>query len=553
VLISVFWFTPAILTVASALVINEVCYDPPGADAGGEYVEIINPGPQVVSLAGCRLEFANGAVGLPWVERWHGDESTSLAAGDVYLIVDTGWTGPPPHAVVNLDLQNGPDAIRLVCPDETTDVVGWGNLEWPDLYEGTPATDVANGVLARRPDGQDSQDNAQDFRVAEPSPGERNWANFAPRLTEVRWEPPSLVHPADDLAVQLTVMNDGLDDCSGAGVELTLGGASVSALLPALPPESSCELILEVTPTMTGLAAAWLRFHGEAALDTLTFAVPAVQIGVPDVRLTEVMAAPGQGGEWCEIHNTGTVPRSLGALALRDEDGAWCSLPDVLLAPGDCRLVAQDSTALAEWLAQLAAAGTASLCQPVEPVACPGWPSLNNTAPEGRSHADRLHLGSSDGTVLDHVTLGQGSGRAPESRSLERQPDLDWRPATARAGATPGCLLPIDEVADPGEIKVEPNPFSPGQGAGALRIGLHVPDRAVGWELRIYDLWGRLQRDLGGDDLGPGPRNLAWDGCNEQGTVLPMGGYVVVVRWRAAGGATAGTGRRLVVIREEAP
>jgi hypothetical protein len=81
-------------------------------------------------------------------------------------------------------------------------------------------------------------------------------------------------------------------------------------------------------------------------------------------------------------------------------------------------------------------------------------------------------------------------------------------------------------------------------------VHLNVPAPAVGYELRVFDLWGRLVRDLGGDDLGPGPREAIWDGRGEDGDPLPAGGYVAAVLWRDAGGGCRAATRRLVVIRE---
>ena len=101
------------LLFTTAVVINEVLYDPPGADAGGEFVELLNPGPGPVDLAGFRLEFANGADGPAWQIRWQGGADDHLDPGAVFLLVDTGWTGPPGQAEVRLALQNGPDAVRL--------------------------------------------------------------------------------------------------------------------------------------------------------------------------------------------------------------------------------------------------------------------------------------------------------------------------------------------------------------------------------------------------------------------------------------------------------
>jgi flagellar hook assembly protein FlgD len=104
-----------------------------------------------------------------------------------------------------------------------------------------------------------------------------------------------------------------------------------------------------------------------------------------------------------------------------------------------------------------------------------------------------------------------------------------------------------------GEVRFAPNPFARNAGDGAVHVHLVVPAAAVGYELRIFDLWGRVVRDLGGDDLGPGPRETVWDGRDEAGHALPAGGYVAAVLWRDEGGAAWPATRRLVVIREGGP
>lgn len=538
---------------AVAPVINEVCYDPDGADAGAEFVEIINPDTCAVDLAGYRLEFANGAEGPAWTPRWQATGGDRIAAGGRFLVADTGWAGPAADAVVALGLQNGPDALRLVRADQSVDLVGWGDLAWPELSEGAPAPDVAGQSLARRPDGRDTGDNAADFLAAAPTPGERNWPGFAPRVAAIRWDPPSLAVAGRPVTAEVTVVNGGLADLVGAAVRLEVGAALAEATVPSLAPDSTAVLRLSLVPAPTGMLAASLAWRGAAAGDTLRSDLGRLQVGPAPVRLSEVMAAPAAGGEWCEIVNADVVPRSLAEFVLRDEDGAWRDLPDAVLAPGDCRLLAQDAGALAAWLAELAAAGAGLACDPAPPLAVAGWPSLNNTAPAGRAFADRLLLGLVDGTVLDHVTVGEGSGRAPAGRSLERGRDAAWRPATAPAGATPGCLPPARPDTPPGTVRLSPNPFSGRAGDGALHVDLTVPAGAVGWELRLYDLWGRLVRDLGGDDLGAGPRSTAWDGTDDAGEALPAGGYVAVVVWRLAGGGLALASRQLVVLREPRP
>lgn len=536
-----------------AVVINEVCYDPPGADLGWEYVELINTGSVPVDFAGYRLEFANGAVGPVWTVRWTGQASDVLAPSGLFLIADTGWTGPPAQAEVRLGLQNGPDAIRLVRADGSVDLVGWGALAWPELYEGRPHPGAAGASLARRPDGHDTNDNAADFTVAERTPGARNWVAFELTRLAVRWEPPSLLAPNRPLAACLHLANTGLDIIEDASLELQVGTSSVTAALPVLPAGCDTVVTMMLAPAASGTLTAVLRVRGSGAADTCRLDLGRVQVGPSEVRLSEVMAAPTAGGEWCELVNAGTVPRSLADLALRDEDGAWRALPDQEVAPGDCLLVAQDAAACWNWLQESLAAGAELTCDPRPPVSMASWPTLNNTAPPGRDFADRLYLGDRDGTVLDHVTLGLGSGRVATGRSVERAADLTWQPATSMLGCTPGCLPPPTPQLAAGELHLEPNPFSGRQGDGTLRIHLQVPAGAEGWVLRVFNLWGRVVRDLGGDDLGPGPRLVLWDACDDAGRSLAPGGYVAVVHWRLAGGGLAAGSRRLLVVREARP
>ncbi|HOX26651.1 MAG TPA: lamin tail domain-containing protein [Candidatus Krumholzibacteria bacterium] len=541
------------LFAAGAPVINEVCYDPAGADAGAEFVEIFNPDTCAVDLAGYRLEFANGADEPRWLGRWVATAGDRIAAGACFLVADAGWSGPAADATATLALQNGPDALRLVRADGSVDLVGWGDLAWPELSEGAPAADVVGEALARRPDGRDTDQNAEDFRPAAPTPGARNWPAFALACVAVRLEPPSLVAAGEPIAVTVTVRNDGFADLAGAAVSLAIGAADSSETMPPLVVGAETAIGFTVRPRETGLLPVVLRWRGAAPADTASLALGRYHVGPHAVRLSEVMAAPAGGGEWCELVNADAVPRNLAELALRDEDGTWRGLPDETLVPGDCRLLAQDAAALAAWLDDIAAAGAVLPCDPAPPIDVPGWPSLNNSAPGSRTFADRLYLGLADGTVVDHVTVGAGSGVAPDGRSLERGGDLGWRAGASTAGGTPGCLPGQRPELAPGALRFEPNPFSPREGDGAIHAYLNVPDEIGGWELCLFDLWGRQVRDLGGDDLGPGPREAVWDGRDDAGEPLPAGGYVAVVRWRSPEGRLTTASRRLVVIREASP
>ena len=71
----------------------------------------------------------------------------------------------------------------------------------------------------------------------------------------------------------------------------------------------------------------------------------------------------------------------------------------------------------------------------------------------------------------------------------------------------------------------------------------------MGLRLRVYDLWGSCVRDLGGDRIGPGPRDLIWDGLDDDSRAVPAGGYVFVASIRGEGGAVLHRVRQLVAVR----
>jgi Ca-activated chloride channel family protein len=98
-----------------------------------------------------------------------------------------------------------------------------------------------------------------------------------------------------------------------------------------------------------------------------------------------------------------------------------------------------------------------------------------------------------------------------------------------------------------------PNPFSPvgssvhsGQAVTTIRYTLpqDLPAGSVWVELRIYNLLGQLVKVLVAREEAPGVYEVAWDGTNELGLVVPAGIYIV----RMVAGEFVAE-RRLVVMR----
>ncbi len=83
-----------------------------------------------------------------------------------------------------------------------------------------------------------------------------------------------------------------------------------------------------------------------------------------------------------------------------------------------------------------------------------------------------------------------------------------------------------------------PDPFNP-----STRIDYELQEPAA-VTVRIYDIRGRLVRDLENAARSRGAHTLQWDGRNDRGVAVPSGVYVVWVQSPAASGA-----ERLTLLR----
>lgn len=173
-LTSLFAFLVFAAPAAAFPLLSEVLYDAAGADDGKVFVELYgSPG---ADLEGLRLEAVNGDGGAITAE-------TSLSgrfdASGFFVIADLRADGtsdvPGAHLLVDFDVQNGPDSLRLLRGSAVIDAVGFGSFG-PELVfagEGRPAPDAPAGQsLARFFANLDRDDNALDFGILEvPTPG----------------------------------------------------------------------------------------------------------------------------------------------------------------------------------------------------------------------------------------------------------------------------------------------------------------------------------------------------------------------------------------------
>ncbi|MFN7147590.1 MAG: lamin tail domain-containing protein, partial [Myxococcota bacterium] len=157
----------ALVTPALAgLLVNELVYDPSGADDGLEWVELCNDGSTTIDLTGYQIESA----GTSWTESYT-FASGSLAPG-AYLIVGSGSASHAGRFSPNLP--NGGDAVdglRVKDASGTVvDTVLYDDTNTSSLTEddGTVPTAGAPSAtsgksIGRFPDCRDTNASATDF------------------------------------------------------------------------------------------------------------------------------------------------------------------------------------------------------------------------------------------------------------------------------------------------------------------------------------------------------------------------------------------------------
>jgi hypothetical protein len=509
------------------VVLNEVLYDPEGADTGYEFVEVLNCGRLPVSLAGWVLETGNGASPDDWTVEWVGGDLDELGSGE-FLLIGEDAVVPPPDVVTPLDLQNGPDAARLRDGDAVVDVVGWGEPLFAGYCEGSPAVDVPGGCsLARSPDCFDHDDNSLDFvQCRTPTPGARNAAEFDLALA-VRHPGRAVFPAAGPVRIECVVRNAGSVPNEGhaATVELVVDGAAAPVASASsdsvLAPRDSVALALSWPAPASGYHRAVLRLDPGGDEDPSDNACEtSFTVGGPGGLLVvnEIMYSPADSAtEWVEFVNATDGDVGVAGWLLGDDRDASEIEADSLLVvpPGGFLVVAADTALL------------------------PGVPAPFTEADdwEALSADDTVVLLDRYETVIDRVTYDDrwGGGRGV---SLERvRPDMpaddagNWGSSVSPEGGTPGRTNSIHIASFPsrGRLTVEPNPFSPdGDGRDdRTAVALDLPVAQAVARVTVYDALGRARAVLLDHEHVASRHELLWDGTGLDGSPLPSGLYVV--------------------------
>jgi len=516
----------AVLACAPAQhpLIAELLYDAAGDDTGWEFVELYNPAGAARSLTGARLESGDGSAAGRWSLRWTGNAGDSVPAHGRF-VVGGSRVSPAPDAVVNLELQNGPDAVRMVWPDGAIEVVGFGTHEFPECFCGSPAVDVAAGQsLARVPDDADLGANALDFRAVTPSPGRANQSQ-----RDLALVPGSLVLTPEQPEAETSARLSGrVEDRGATAIAATEAVLSVSAVADGeVTPVAAVALAEALAPGDTvgfdepvTLAAGKWRLRVAVALpgdenpandaDSLQ-----VRAGPGPLELTEIQFHPTGGeGEWVEVRNRSPRPLDLAGFTLSDR-GTARGAP----AQGEGALAPESLAVLAQTRAALLAAFAG--LDPRRVWSVSPWSSLNNSD-DSSGVADAVVLRERDGTLCQRVeysAAGLAAGVPLEWR------DGGWWPASDPAGtplAPPRALAPLRRC-----FAFAPRRLREG---GTATLAWDLPGARARVLLDLYDLAGRrVARPL--SEFAAPPRGE----CTWSAVGVPPGLYVALARARPEG------------------
>ncbi|MEQ1834426.1 MAG: hypothetical protein ABL977_15375 [Candidatus Eisenbacteria bacterium] len=469
--------------------VTEVYYDAPGDDTGFEFVELWNLDAAPKSLAGLRIEAGDGAAPGRWTLKWTAQAGDSVAARSRF-VVGGARVSPAPDRVATLDLQNGPDAVRLVWPDGTSEVVGWGPHDFDEYHCGTPAPDVAGGQsLARWPDGAATGSNAGDFRAAEPSPGAANQRTRDAALVRHRTAlEPEQPDPAAPATMLLLLTNLGASAWSDGEARVAVSGellvAPIEIAAPALAAGETTQVQVPLETLRAGRGAFVARVAlplDESALDDADTLV--TRVGPGPLAVTEIQFHPAAAeGEWVEVKNATRASLALEEFRLGDRAGAAGRIDaGPPLAPDSLAVLAQDPTALLMTHRALDAARV----RRVTP-----WAALNNSD-DASGIADQVVVAEADGVPVERVTYSAGGLAA--GVTLERAGQT-WRPAPS-AGGTP-LAPPRPSEPTPGGFRAQPRRLH--ANGETVQFAWELPWESARVTLELYDLDGRRTRRLAG-------------------------------------------------------
>ena len=179
-----------------------------------------------------------------------------------------------------------------------------------------------------------------------------------------------------------------------------------------------------------------------------------------------------------------------------------------------------------------------------------------------RNSGDRIRLGRADGGIIDdlsyatkwhHIDIAESRGLSLERIDVDGPSGSpsNWTTSVDPAGGSPGRpnSVVLRPFKPPSGISITPSPFSPDRDGheDIAGIAYSLSSSPAVVRIRIYDIGGRLVRNLVRSDITAGEGTAYWDGLDDLGRKLRIGVYVVLLEAAAERGAVE-THKAVVVL-----
>lgn len=374
--IVILWILIGFLS-AQDVVINEVLYDPDGADTGLEWIELYNNSDQSVNLGGWMIRKAGSQFELVYAfEIFSG---YTIAPHSFFLIGEEFV--PNTDLITTLAFQNGgseTDGIRIVSFDgQYTDTILYDSPNTNELPDDISdpgeyfAVDVSSGnTLARKYDGEDSNNCELDFfECVEPTPGE---ANFYP--IDLAIGNLEIYENEGEYWIQTEVTNlstenvDNLASSINIAVNDTLIGTYE---LPSIPAESTIDFSCQLGEISIGYHQITVELNYVYDNELWNNYVESSLLNdVSPFVLNEIMFKPlSTNQEWVEIFNRTDCGYNVDNLRIMDASGGIISFYGHI-PPLDFIVVCQDTILFMQIHPEV---------DPEKVILASDWTSLNNT------------------------------------------------------------------------------------------------------------------------------------------------------------------------------
>lgn len=506
--------------LGASVKINELCYNPQGADFGKEWIELYNPTAHDIDLTDWLIVSGGTSYSADFLFPYY-----VLRAGR--FVVVGGDEVPQAHFRHNFRFQNGggaSDGVRLISRDGNyTDTVIYDAPNINELIDdsGGIAFSFAENApegssLARIMDGYDSNLCAQDF-IAEPSPTpgmpNRVYADYA--LSEAE------ITPTDaGICLSLRISNNSMLAPS-QNATLSVFAEEELLIFEEIAPIPPRGYIVKEYHLEQDWRILWLYIDlpedVNPANNSLYFCAEGEHDGSPIIN--EIMPMPlPRRQEWVELYAP-ALQRGSAVYVLKDaaQNSISFELPP---AVGYYVICKDKATLLTDY----------PFCPPGSVIEVPRLPSLNDDG-------DELYLYNADESrLIDSMAYTRDMiARDMSLLRFEDESGVRWKKGKANPGKPNDFVESTDPNLDPDQeerLRVIGSPAFAGE-----RIGISYAfedESGVNISCTVYSLSGHKIRTLARGEAHPPRGIIYWDGYDTQGKRAARGLYIIL--WESKAG-----------------